>query len=74
MIDAAGQALADADETIAHALADAAGDPSLRAAVLLRIAWKHNIGDGDPCAPATPPPRRAPSPRPAGTRSPRPWP
>ncbi|MDH6541342.1 DNA-binding CsgD family transcriptional regulator [Streptomyces sp. SPB4] len=48
VIDAAGQALADLDETIAHALADAAADPSLRAAVQLRIAWKHNIGDGDP--------------------------
>ncbi|WP_405982301.1 AAA family ATPase [Streptomyces sp. NBC_00158] len=48
VIDAAGQALADLDETIAHAVADAAGDPSLQAAVQLRIAWKHNIGDGDP--------------------------
>ncbi|MEU3726988.1 helix-turn-helix transcriptional regulator, partial [Streptomyces sp. NPDC031705] len=48
VIDAAGQALADLDETIAHAVADAAGDPALQAAVQLRIAWKHNIGDGDP--------------------------
>ncbi|MFJ3879052.1 AAA family ATPase [Streptomyces sp. NPDC090077] len=48
VIDAAGQALADLEETIAHAVADAAGDPALQAAVQLRIAWKHNIGDGDP--------------------------
>ncbi|MFJ9340437.1 AAA family ATPase [Streptomyces sp. NPDC101733] len=48
VIDAAGQALADLDETFAHAVADAAEDPSLRAAVQLRIAWKHNLSDGDP--------------------------
>lgn len=48
MIDAAGQALADLDETFAYAVDDAAGDPSLRAAVQLRIAWKHNLSDGDP--------------------------
>ncbi|MEV6569611.1 LuxR family transcriptional regulator [Streptomyces sp. NPDC051577] len=48
VIDAAGQALADLDETFAYAVADAAGDPSLRAAVQLRIAWKHNLSDGDP--------------------------
>ncbi|MGW0391316.1 AAA family ATPase [Streptomyces sp. NPDC003042] len=48
VIDAAGQALADLDETFACAVADAAGDLSLRAAVQLRIAWKHNLSDGDP--------------------------
>ncbi|MCX4524212.1 MULTISPECIES: LuxR family transcriptional regulator [unclassified Streptomyces] len=48
VIDAAGQALADLDETFAHAMADAAGDPSLQAAVQLRVAWKHNLSDGDP--------------------------
>ncbi|MEU9028878.1 LuxR family transcriptional regulator [Streptomyces sp. NPDC048383] len=48
VIDAAGQALADLDETFANAVADAAGDPSLRAAVQLRIAWKLNLSDGDP--------------------------
>ncbi|MET9324897.1 LuxR family transcriptional regulator [Streptomyces sp. NPDC003038] len=48
VIDAAGQALAALDETIACAMADAAGDPSLQAAVQLRIAWKHNLSDGDP--------------------------
>ncbi|MFF3427707.1 AAA family ATPase [Streptomyces sp. NPDC002602] len=48
VIDAAGQALADLDETFAYAVDDAAGDPSLRAAVQLRIAWKHNLSDGDP--------------------------
>ncbi|MFG2295978.1 AAA family ATPase [Streptomyces sp. NPDC048603] len=48
VIDAAGQALADLDETFAHATADAAGDPALLAAVRLRVAWKHNLSDGDP--------------------------
>ncbi|MEU8773632.1 LuxR family transcriptional regulator [Streptomyces sp. NPDC048606] len=48
VIDAAGQALAHLDETIACAVADAEGDASLRAAVQLRIAWKHNLSDGDP--------------------------
>ncbi|MFJ3925351.1 AAA family ATPase [Streptomyces sp. NPDC090022] len=48
VIDAAGQALADLDETFAHARADAAGDPSLQAAVQLRVAWKLNLSDGDP--------------------------
>ncbi|MER5774235.1 LuxR family transcriptional regulator [Streptomyces sp. NPDC002039] len=48
VIDAAGQALADLDETFAYAVDDAAGEPSLRAAVQLRIAWKHNLSDGDP--------------------------
>ncbi|MFK0254026.1 AAA family ATPase [Streptomyces sp. NPDC090445] len=48
VIDAAGQALGTLDETFAHAMDDAAGDPALQAAVRLRTAWKHNIGDGDP--------------------------
>ncbi|WP_308369217.1 MULTISPECIES: LuxR family transcriptional regulator [unclassified Streptomyces] len=48
VIDAAGQALADLDETFACAMDDAAGDPSLQAAVQLRIAWKYNLSDGDP--------------------------
>lgn len=48
VIDAAGQALADLDETFAHAIDDAAGDPALLAAVRLRVAWKHNLSDGDP--------------------------
>ncbi|MGP3683795.1 AAA family ATPase [Streptomyces sp. IBSNAI002] len=48
VIDAAGQALGALDETFAYAMADAAGDPSLEAAVQLRIAWKHNLSDGDP--------------------------
>ncbi|MER5928873.1 LuxR family transcriptional regulator [Streptomyces sp. NPDC002054] len=48
VIDAAGQALADLDETFAHAVADAAGDPALLAAVQLRVAWKLNLSDGDP--------------------------
>ncbi|GAA0319667.1 LuxR family transcriptional regulator [Streptomyces polychromogenes] len=50
VIDAAGQALAALDETFAFACAeaDAADDPSLLAAVQLRIAWKHNLSDGDP--------------------------
>ncbi|MCX4803745.1 LuxR family transcriptional regulator [Streptomyces sp. NBC_01214] len=48
VIDAAGQALGALDETIAYAMDEAAGDPSLQAAVQLRIAWKHNLSDGDP--------------------------
>ncbi|WP_107417207.1 helix-turn-helix transcriptional regulator [Streptomyces sp. CB00455] len=48
VIDAAGQALGALDETFAHAMDDAAADPSLQAAVQLRIAWKHNLSDGDP--------------------------
>ncbi|MER7123397.1 AAA family ATPase, partial [Streptomyces goshikiensis] len=48
VIDAAGQALSDLDETFAHAMADAATEPSLQAAVQLRVAWKHNLSDGDP--------------------------
>ncbi|MBT2480643.1 helix-turn-helix domain-containing protein [Streptomyces sp. ISL-94] len=48
VIDAAGQALGALDETFAYAMDEAAGDPSLQAAVQLRIAWKHNLSDGDP--------------------------
>ncbi|MBT2508414.1 helix-turn-helix domain-containing protein [Streptomyces sp. ISL-98] len=48
VIDSAGQALADLDETFAHAMADAAGDPALLALVQLRVAWKLNLCDGDP--------------------------
>ncbi|MFJ7159987.1 AAA family ATPase [Streptomyces sp. NPDC101118] len=48
VIDAAGQALADLDETFAHAALDAAGDPALQALVQLRVAWKLNLSDGDP--------------------------
>ncbi|MCJ1676683.1 LuxR family transcriptional regulator [Streptomyces sp. APSN-46.1] len=48
VIDAAGQALADLDETFAYAMDDAAGDPSLQAAVQLRVATKYNLSDGDP--------------------------
>ncbi|MEU9375478.1 LuxR family transcriptional regulator [Streptomyces sp. NPDC048255] len=48
VIDAAGQALGTLEETFAHAMDDAAGDPALQAAVQLRIAWKHNLSDGDP--------------------------
>ncbi|MER7762839.1 AAA family ATPase [Streptomyces sp. NPDC097619] len=48
VIDAAGQALADLDETFAHAMNDAVGDPALMAAVQLRVSWKLNLSDGDP--------------------------
>ncbi|MFD3699116.1 AAA family ATPase [Streptomyces sp. NPDC058646] len=48
VIDAAGQALGTLEETFAHAMVDAEGDPALQAAVQLRIAWKHNLSDGDP--------------------------
>lgn len=74
VIDAAGQALADLDETIAHAVADAAGDPSLQAAVQLRIAWKHNIGDGDPVRARDAAAEAGALAKAGGTRSPKPWP
>ncbi|MGW5399491.1 AAA family ATPase [Streptomyces sp. NPDC003952] len=48
VIDAEGQALGTLDETFAHAAADAEGDPALEAAIRLRLAWKHNLSDGDP--------------------------
>ncbi|WP_018350855.1 helix-turn-helix transcriptional regulator [Longispora albida] len=48
VIDAAGQAFDDLDETFAHALAEAAGDPALLAAVHLRLAWKANLTEGSP--------------------------
>ncbi|KQV15380.1 MULTISPECIES: LuxR family transcriptional regulator [unclassified Kitasatospora] len=48
VIDSAGQALGDLDETFAHVIEDAAGDPALCAAVQLRIANKLNLYDGDP--------------------------
>ncbi|MFJ4776836.1 AAA family ATPase [Streptomyces sp. NPDC088762] len=48
VIDAAGQALGALDETFAYAMDEAAGDPNLQAAVQLRVAWKHNLSDGDP--------------------------
>ncbi|MFG2874502.1 AAA family ATPase [Streptomyces sp. NPDC048337] len=48
VIDAAGQAIGTLDETFAYAMDEAAGDPSLQAAVQLRIATKHNLSDGDP--------------------------
>ncbi|MFE9256624.1 AAA family ATPase [Streptomyces sp. NPDC006879] len=48
VIDSAGQALGELDETFARALDDAAGDPSLLAALKLRTAWKLNLCDGDP--------------------------
>ncbi|MEU6866827.1 LuxR family transcriptional regulator [Streptomyces sp. NPDC046876] len=48
VIDAAGQALGTLDETFAHAMDEAEGDPALQAAVQLRVAWKCNLSDGDP--------------------------
>jgi DNA-binding CsgD family transcriptional regulator len=50
LVDVAGQALGDADELFAHAVADAEGDPALLAAVRLRESWKANLCDGDPVA------------------------
>ncbi|GAB2624966.1 LuxR family transcriptional regulator [Streptomyces capparidis] len=47
VIDAAGQALDDLDDTYAHALHDAAGDPGLLAAVHLRLAARRSLRDGD---------------------------
>ncbi|GIG62786.1 transcriptional regulator [Longispora fulva] len=48
IVDAAGQALDDLDETFARAIADAADEPALLAAVHLRLAWRANLSEGSP--------------------------
>lgn len=48
VLDTAGQGLTDLDELYVHATEDSDGDPGLRAAVLLRLAVKYVLADGDP--------------------------
>ncbi|MET9800539.1 AAA family ATPase [Streptomyces sp. NPDC006368] len=48
VLDTAGQGLTDLDELYVHSMEDSDGDPALRAAVLLRLAVKHVLADGDP--------------------------
>ncbi|WP_415951597.1 AAA family ATPase [Streptomyces sp. KLOTTS4A1] len=48
VLDTAGQGLTDLDDLYAHAMEDSEGDPGLRAAVLLRLAVKYVLADGDP--------------------------
>ncbi|MHC0429756.1 helix-turn-helix transcriptional regulator [Streptomyces sp. O3] len=48
VLDTAGQGLTDLDELYAHAMEDSEGDSGLRAAVLLRLAVKYVLADGDP--------------------------
>ncbi|SFL51955.1 helix-turn-helix transcriptional regulator [Streptomyces pini] len=50
ILDTAFQGLTDLDETFSHALADAGDDPSMRAAVLVRLVWKQQLADGDSAA------------------------
>lgn len=47
VFDTAGQGLADLDEDYARAVRDAGDDTALRAAVMLRLAWRHMLADGD---------------------------
>ncbi|QNP66509.1 helix-turn-helix transcriptional regulator [Streptomyces genisteinicus] len=48
VLDTAGQGLTGLDEIYAHAMEDSEGDTALRAAVLLRLAMKYVLADGDP--------------------------
>ncbi|MDN3297624.1 AAA family ATPase [Streptomyces ficellus] len=48
VLDTAGQGLTDLDEIYVHAMEDSEGEPALRAAVLLRLAVKYVLADGDP--------------------------
>ncbi|MEU7278190.1 AAA family ATPase [Streptomyces sp. NPDC045431] len=48
VLDTAGQGLTDLDELYVHAMEDSDGDPRLRAGVLLRLAVKYVLADGDP--------------------------
>ncbi|MGR8007112.1 AAA family ATPase [Streptomyces hypolithicus] len=48
VLDTAGQGLSGLDEVYVHAMEDSDGDTALRAAVLLRLAVKHVLADGDP--------------------------
>ncbi|MEU8530033.1 LuxR C-terminal-related transcriptional regulator, partial [Streptomyces sp. NPDC048629] len=48
VLDTAGQGLTGLDELYVHAMEDSEGDPALRSAVLLRLAVKYVLADGDP--------------------------
>ncbi|MER5885461.1 AAA family ATPase [Streptomyces sp. NPDC001941] len=48
VLDTAGQGLTDLDEHYVHAMEDSDGHPALRAGVLLRLAVKYVLADGDP--------------------------
>lgn len=48
VLDTAGQGLSGLDELYVHAMEDSEGDTALRAAVLLRLAVKYVLADGDP--------------------------
>ncbi|WP_433337581.1 AAA family ATPase [Spirillospora sp. CA-294931] len=48
VIRTAGQSLAGHADTLARALADAGGDPALRAEVHVRLAVRANLTEGDP--------------------------
>ncbi|WP_027346613.1 helix-turn-helix transcriptional regulator [Hamadaea tsunoensis] len=50
--DAAGQALDGLDDLLVRAVAEAAGDDRLLAAIHLRRAWRANLADGSPRAAA----------------------
>ncbi|MGW8884344.1 AAA family ATPase [Streptomyces sp. NPDC055749] len=48
VLDTAGQGLSNLDELYVHAMEDSEGNTALRAAVLLRLAVKYVLADGDP--------------------------
>ncbi|MGP3637947.1 AAA family ATPase, partial [Streptomyces sp. 24-1644] len=48
VLDTAGQGLSNLDELYVHAMEDSEGDAALRAGVLLRLAVKYVLADGDP--------------------------
>ncbi|MFD9030135.1 LuxR C-terminal-related transcriptional regulator [Streptomyces sp. NPDC059567] len=48
VLDTAGQGLTGLDEMYVHAMEDSEGDTALRAGVLLRLAVKYVLADGDP--------------------------
>ncbi|MGX1885037.1 AAA family ATPase [Streptomyces sp. NPDC055287] len=48
VLDTAGQGLCNLDELYVHAMEDSESDTALRAAVLLRLAVKYVLADGDP--------------------------
>ncbi|MEU7009935.1 LuxR C-terminal-related transcriptional regulator [Streptomyces sp. NPDC046332] len=48
VLDTAGQGLTGLDEMYVHSMEDSEGDTALRAGVLLRLAVKYVLADGDP--------------------------
>jgi DNA-binding CsgD family transcriptional regulator len=48
VLDTAGQGLTGLDEMYVHAMEDSEGDTALRSGVLLRLAVKYVLADGDP--------------------------